>query len=79
MLVRRIVKVTVPWTSIGKYVFAGAIVGSVLYVIPHPTRIALTLAAGVAGGILYLAVLSAIDKDARTLIRSILHEIRGRF
>jgi hypothetical protein len=77
ILVRRVIKVTIPWISIGKYVFAGAIVGSALYLIPHPTRIALTLAVGVVGGIFYLAVLSAIDKDARTLIKSILQEIRG--
>ena len=77
MLVRRDIKVAVPWTSIGKYVFAGAIVGSILYLIPHPTKIALTLADGVVGGILYLAVLSTIDKDARTLIKLVLQEIRG--
>jgi hypothetical protein len=77
ILVRRAIKVTVPWTSIGKYVFAGAIMGSVLYLIPHPTRLALVLATCVVGGILYLAVVSAIDKDARTLIRLILQEIRG--
>jgi hypothetical protein len=77
LLVHRAIKVTVPWTSIGKYVFAGAIMGSILYLIPHPTRLALTLATCVIGGILYLAVLSAIDKDARALIKSILQEIRG--
>jgi len=79
LLVRRVIKVTLPWTNIGKYVFAGAITGFVLYLIPHPTRIALTLAEGILGGILYLAVLSTIDKDARILIRLILHEIRGQF
>ena len=79
ILVRRTLKVIVPWTSIGKYVFAGAIMGSALYLIPHPTRIALILVTAVAGGILYLALLLAIDKEARTLIKSILQEIRGKF
>jgi len=76
LLVRRAIKVTVPWTSIGKYVFAGAIMGSALYLIPHPTRLALILAEAIVGGILYLALLSAIDKEARTLIKSILQEMR---
>jgi hypothetical protein len=75
-LVRRAIKVTVPWTNIGKYVFAGAIMGSILFLIPHPTRLALVLATCIIGGILYLAVVSAIDKDARKLIRLILQEIR---
>lgn len=79
LLVRRAVKVSVPWTSIGKYVFVGAIMGSALYVIPHTTRIVLILATAVVGGILYLALLVAIDKEARTLIKSILQEIEGRF
>jgi O-antigen/teichoic acid export membrane protein len=79
MLVRRAIKVIVPWTSIGKYVFAGAIVGSILFLIPHPTKITMTLAEGVAGGILYLAALLAIDKDARILIKLILQEIRDQF
>jgi len=77
LLVRRVIRVTVPWTSIGKYVFTGAIMGSVLYLIPHPTRLALILAEAVAGGIFYLALLSAIDKEARTLLKTILQEIRG--
>jgi O-antigen/teichoic acid export membrane protein len=77
VLTRRAIKVTVPWTSIGKYMLAGAIMGSVLYLIPHPTRLTLTLATCVIGGILYLAVLSAIDKDARTLIKLVLKEIKG--
>jgi urea transporter len=77
LLVRRSIKVIVPWTNIGKYVFAGAIMGIALYLIPHSTRITLVLATCVVGGILYLAVLLAIDKDARTLIKLILQEIRG--
>jgi hypothetical protein len=76
LLVRRSIKVVVPWKSVGKYVLAGAIMGSVLYLIPHQTRIATILAVAIMGGIIYLTVLSAIDKEARTLIKSILHEIR---
>lgn len=75
-LVRRAIKVIVPWTSIGKYVLAGAIMGSALYLIPHPTRIILILVMAVVGGILYLALLATIDKEARTLIKSIMQEIK---
>jgi O-antigen/teichoic acid export membrane protein len=78
ILVRKAIKVIVPWKSIGKYVFAGAIMGFVLYAIPHPTRIALILVTAIAGGILYLTLLLAIDKDARKLIKSIVQEIRRK-
>jgi hypothetical protein len=77
LLVRRNIKVIVPWASIGKYVFAGAVMGFVLYLTPHPTRIALVLAVCVIGGILYLALLTAIDKETRKLVKSILQEIKG--
>jgi O-antigen/teichoic acid export membrane protein len=76
-LVRRAIKVIVPWASIGRYVFAAVIMGSILYLIPHPTRLASVLGIGVIGGILYLAIISAIDKKARTLLQSILQEIKG--
>ena len=76
MLVRRMIKIIVPWMSIGKYIFAGTIMGCLLYLIPHPTRLATVLGTGVIGGILYLAIISAIDKKARTLLKSVLHEIR---
>jgi hypothetical protein len=66
----------VPWISIGKYVFAGAIMGLTLYLTPHPTRFALVLATCVLGGIIYLALLTVIDKEARTLIKSILREVK---
>jgi len=79
LLVRRAVKVTVPWTSIGKYVLAAAIMGFVLYMIPRTGKITDTVATAVAGGIIYLILLAAIDKEARGLIKSILHEIEERF
>jgi len=79
LLVQRSIKVIVPWKSIGKYVLSGAVMGSMLYLIPHQTRIATILAVTIMGGVLYLTVLSMIDKEARTLIKSILQEMRGYF
>jgi O-antigen/teichoic acid export membrane protein len=76
VLVRRTIKVIVPWISIGKYVFAGAIMGFVLYLIPHPTRLALVLVTCFMGGIIYLALLTVIDKETRTLFKSILQEVK---
>lgn len=78
LMVRKIVKVDIPWTSIGKYVFASAVMATVLFVMPHPTRISLTLATTALGGIIYLALLMAIDKETRTLPKAIWREIKSR-
>jgi hypothetical protein len=72
------VKIDIPWKTIAKYVFAAAAMGTVLYVIPHPTRISLTLAETLVGGIIYLALLMAIDKEARSLPKYIMQEIKQK-
>lgn len=58
---------------------ASAIMGVVLYLIPHPTKLTLTLTTAATGRILYIVLLLAIDKKARILIKSILQETSGRF
>jgi DNA-binding transcriptional regulator YdaS (Cro superfamily) len=66
-VVRKMVRIDIPWKSIAKYVLAAAVMGVVLYLIPHPARISLTLVETAAGGVIYLALLMAIDKEARAL------------
>jgi len=78
VLIRKMVKLDIPWKNIAKYIFASAVMATILFVIPHPTRISLTLATTAVGGIIYLALLMAIDKEARTLPRSIWQEIKGK-
>ncbi|MGD0979478.1 MAG: hypothetical protein ABR962_10100 [Candidatus Bathyarchaeia archaeon] len=69
------VRIVVPWGSIGKYVFASSATGVILYVVPHPATLALTFVTVVVGAAVYAALILAIDKDARMLVRSILQEI----
>jgi hypothetical protein len=52
--------------------------GTVLYLIPHPTRISMTLIETAAGGLIYLGLLMAIDKEARRLPRDIIGEFRHK-
>jgi Flp pilus assembly protein protease CpaA len=49
---------------------------TILFVIPHQTRIYLTLIVTALGGIIYLALLMAIDKEARLLAKSVWQEIK---
>jgi O-antigen/teichoic acid export membrane protein len=76
-IMRTSVRIVVPWKSIGKYVFASAVMASVLYLLPHSTRIFLTLATAAMGGIVYMVLLLCIDKVARNLAINILREVRG--
>jgi hypothetical protein len=69
------VTIVVPWRSIGKYVFASTIMVTVIYILPHPTTILPTLGTVVVAGVIYAALLLAIDSDARMFVNSIWQEI----
>jgi O-antigen/teichoic acid export membrane protein len=78
VIIRRMVKVKVPWSNIAKYVFASALMAIVLFLLPHPTTIMLTFAITAVGGILYLLFVMALDKDARILVSRMLQIIKSK-
>jgi peptidoglycan biosynthesis protein MviN/MurJ (putative lipid II flippase) len=78
IIVRKMIKMHIPWKIIAKYVLAAAVMGALLYVIPHPTRIYMILAETAVGGLIYLVVIMAIDKETRALPKSILDELKHR-
>ncbi|MEM1586489.1 MAG: oligosaccharide flippase family protein [Candidatus Bathyarchaeia archaeon] len=75
-IVRKMTEIKMPWKNIAKYLFASAVMAAVIYVIPHPTRIYATLSVTALGGIIYLTLLMAIDKEAKTLAHSVWQEIK---
>jgi len=77
-MVRGMFKIAIPWRSIAKYGLASAVMGAVLFLLPYSARISTTLVWTALGGIVYLAVLMAIDKEARNLPKAILQEIKGK-
>jgi hypothetical protein len=70
------IRIVIPWRNIAKYVFASVVMASILFLIPHPTRLLFTLGITAAGAILYLTLLIAIDKEARTLANYMWQEIK---
>ena len=78
VIVRGMIKITVPWKSIAKYMLASAVMGGVLAVLPYTNRISATLAWTAIGGVVYLAVLMAIDKEARQLPKAVLQELKRK-
>jgi O-antigen/teichoic acid export membrane protein len=81
IIIWKIVKINIPWMNIAKYIAASAVMGLFLFfiIIPHPTRLSVVLGMTAMGAIIYFALLSAIDKEAREMIRSIWQEIKFRF
>jgi len=65
-----------PWDSVSKYALASAAMTTVLLVIPHPTTLLKTVALTLLGATIYIAVLMPIDKEARSLAKSILQEAK---
>lgn len=75
VIMRKSVIIHVPWKAITKYSFAAVIMATVLYVIPHPTRIYSVLAITAVGALVYLGLLAVFDKETRILIAAIWREI----
>jgi O-antigen/teichoic acid export membrane protein len=76
-IVRKITKIRFPWKNIAKYLFASSVMGAFLFLLqPHPTRISTTLIETAIGGLIYAAVLMAIDKEAREFPKAVFREIK---
>ena len=76
-VVRGMIKIAFPWKSVAKYTFASIVSGIVLFLLPASSSIMITLIWTAVGGLLYLVVLMLIDKEARSLPKQILGEVKG--
>jgi O-antigen/teichoic acid export membrane protein len=74
-LARRCLVFSLPWNSVLKYVLASTVMAAVLLVIPHSTKLSITIAFTLLGAAIYLAVLTLIDKETKSLLNSIIQEI----
>jgi len=74
LIARKCLVFNFPWNSVFKYSLASAAMATVLLVIPHPTRLSITVAFTLLGAAAYLTVLVLIDKEAKSLAKSILEE-----
>ena len=77
VVVRGMIKIAFPWKSVAKYTFASIVSGIVLFLLPASSSIMITLIWTAVGGLLYLVVLMLIDKEARSLPKQILGEVKG--
>jgi len=78
VIARKCLVFSFPWKSVARYTVAAAVMATLLLIIPHPTRLLLTAVLTVLGGIVYVAVLAAIDQETRELIKSIVREAKSK-
>ena len=77
IIARKCLTFNFPWKSVAKFMIASAAMAVPLYIIPHPTRLSLTVGLTILGGIVYFATLTVIDWDTRELIKSIMCEVKS--
>lgn len=77
--VKKVVKIDIPWKNIKKYLLASSVMVVVLLLVPHPTKISVTLLATAMGAIIYLSVLTAIDKETRALLVWMWQKMKNTF
>jgi len=78
IIARKCLTFNFPWKNVAKYIVASAVMATPLLVIPHPTRLLLTVSLTVLGGIIYFAILATIDQETRELTKSILNEAKSK-
>ncbi|MEM3578965.1 MAG: hypothetical protein QXL54_01925 [Candidatus Bathyarchaeia archaeon] len=81
-MIRKMVRVVIPWKNIAKYVFASVVMGCLLYWLHlqlQLTRVHQILGLSAFAGAFYLVLLMLIDEDARMLAKSAWLEIKAKF
>jgi len=74
---RKTVSLPVAWKSITRYICASIFMGIVLFIVPSTFTLLFTIAKAVVGLAIYIAILLAIDSQARELLKLIILEIDG--
>jgi hypothetical protein len=74
-IAKRSLNFTIPWVHISKYAVTTILMALFLYVIPQPTRLSATVGTTLLGGCLYFLVLSMVDAETRSMIKSVFKEL----
>lgn len=77
LFMRKSIRLPVAWKSLTKYLLASIIMDIALLLIPATSTLLFTVAKAVVGLAIYIALLLAIDKQARELLNLIIQEVNG--
>ncbi|MBS7656935.1 hypothetical protein KEJ33_03315 [Candidatus Bathyarchaeota archaeon] len=78
-IANRSLQFKMPIKHIAKYVFASIAMASLLYIIPHPTRLSLTAALTLLGACVYFIILLVVDNESRTILKKVTNELQRIF
>ena len=79
VFMHKLVKLPIASKSVAKYVLGALSAAGVLLALPQTTTLAATFGKLLAGVVVYVGILYAIDNDAKNLFAQIWAEIRGSF
>jgi O-antigen/teichoic acid export membrane protein len=77
IVVRKAVRLKIPWASIGKYVAASMVMALMLFLAYPKTRSSTLIFTATAAGV-YFALLIVLDKETRMLVRMILQTMMNK-
>ena len=75
VIARKSLRFEMPLKHIIKYVGAATMMTLLLYVLPHPTRLTVTVALTLIGGCVYFIILSIIDSESKAVIKDAIMEL----
>ena len=75
IIAKKSLRFQMPLTHILKFMVAAVVMALLLYALPHPTRLTVTVALTLIGGCVYFVALAIIDSESRTVIKDALKEL----
>jgi hypothetical protein len=75
IIAKKSLRFQMPLIHIMKFMGAAGAMALVLYVLPHPTRLTVTVALTLIGGCIYFVVLAIIDSESRAVIKDAIKEL----
>jgi O-antigen/teichoic acid export membrane protein len=75
IIAKKSLRFQMPLNHIIKFIGAAAVMALLLYVLPHPTRLTVTVALTLIGGCVYFIILAIIDSESRAVIKDAIKEL----
>jgi len=78
IIAKKSLRFQMPLKQIVKFVGAAAMMALLLYVLPHPTRLTVTVALTLLGGCVYFVILAIIDSESKGVIKDVFKALSGK-
>ena len=75
IIAQKSLRFQMPLKQITKFTGAAAVMALLLYVLPHPTRLTVTVAMTLLGGCVYFIILAIVDSESRNIIKDTITDL----